>query len=366
MMTNDDTKLMPNGNQGINPQEEQMAQALDETPNKNRTTWKKVAIGGASGILLGAGALYAVNAMAGESDADAANQANGTTGAKAAGSTVATVNDNMSFDEAFQAARAQVGAGGVFEWHGGVYGTYTTDEWNAMSEQEKAEFTQTAMANVHPQDQQSNHTAVHQNDVEVHHEVVYEREVVRDGTPESSAHTEKKTLDNGQATATRNDEPFIKGDNDVHVVGQTTVQGHEAVALDLNSNGEADVVVIDVNDNRQLDNDDVLVFRDGSVMTGGELAQANAAQESGNATAGTETQPDYTEGYMQTSHETGEYDPNLQQASYTEDAQTVDNMGEYDPNFQQASYTDDAGMGDADPTMGVDGMDGASDNMQYI
>lgn len=56
----------------------------------------------------------------------------------------------MTFAEAFQSARAQVGPGGVFEWHGGVYGTYTADEWNAMSAEDKAAFTQTAMSNVHP------------------------------------------------------------------------------------------------------------------------------------------------------------------------------------------------------------------------
>lgn len=50
------------------------------------------------------------------------------------------VNDDMSFGEAFAAARAEVGAGGVFEWHGGLYGTYTANEWNSMSAAQKAEF----------------------------------------------------------------------------------------------------------------------------------------------------------------------------------------------------------------------------------
>lgn len=55
--------------------------------------------------------------------------------------TVATgVSDDMSFGEAFAAARAEVGAGGVFEWHGGLYGTYYADEWNHMSSTEKAEY----------------------------------------------------------------------------------------------------------------------------------------------------------------------------------------------------------------------------------
>lgn len=52
------------------------------------------------------------------------------------------VTDDMSFNEAFAAARAEVGAGGVFEWRGNVYGTYYADEWNEMSDDEKEAFSQ--------------------------------------------------------------------------------------------------------------------------------------------------------------------------------------------------------------------------------
>ena len=50
-----------------------------------------------------------------------------------------SVNDSMSFSEAFSAARAEVGPGGVFEWRGNVYNTYYADEWNNMSEEDKSE-----------------------------------------------------------------------------------------------------------------------------------------------------------------------------------------------------------------------------------
>lgn len=52
----------------------------------------------------------------------------------------ASVNDGMSFSEAFAQARHEVGAGGVFEWNGGLYGTYYADEWNNMSAQQRAEY----------------------------------------------------------------------------------------------------------------------------------------------------------------------------------------------------------------------------------
>lgn len=48
--------------------------------------------------------------------------------------------DSMSFNEAFAAARQEVGANGVFEWRGGVYGTYYADEWENFSDEYKEEF----------------------------------------------------------------------------------------------------------------------------------------------------------------------------------------------------------------------------------
>ena len=51
-----------------------------------------------------------------------------------------SVTEDMSFAEAFAAARAEVGPGGVFQWHGQIFGTYTRAEWDAMSQAERAEY----------------------------------------------------------------------------------------------------------------------------------------------------------------------------------------------------------------------------------
>jgi len=50
------------------------------------------------------------------------------------------VNDNMAFDEAFAAARNEAGQGGVFMWKGELYNTYYTEEWDAMTPEQKTEF----------------------------------------------------------------------------------------------------------------------------------------------------------------------------------------------------------------------------------
>ena len=60
--------------------------------------------------------------------------------ATATGVRVAQVDDNASFSQAFADASAQVGPGGVFEWHGRVYGTYYKDEWDNMTAEQKHEY----------------------------------------------------------------------------------------------------------------------------------------------------------------------------------------------------------------------------------
>jgi len=50
-------------------------------------------------------------------------------------------NDDMSFNAAFASARQEVGAHGVFEWRGGVYGTYYANEWENLPEEYKTQFS---------------------------------------------------------------------------------------------------------------------------------------------------------------------------------------------------------------------------------
>lgn len=50
------------------------------------------------------------------------------------------VNDQMSFAEAFNEARAECGPGSIFEWRGNVYNTYYQEEWVRLTAEDKQEF----------------------------------------------------------------------------------------------------------------------------------------------------------------------------------------------------------------------------------
>ncbi|MGN1172294.1 MAG: hypothetical protein ACI4SO_00750 [Muribaculaceae bacterium] len=114
--------------------------------------WKKVAIGGVACIALGIGTALVVNAQPKEGATDEGSEDNGGENAGGESGSVQAVvpetiemasgvSEEMSFSEAFEAARTELGPGGVFVWHGGVYGTYSTEEWNSLSEEEQAHFT---------------------------------------------------------------------------------------------------------------------------------------------------------------------------------------------------------------------------------
>lgn len=121
-----------------------------KVPGKpGKSTWKNKVAGAGSGLLIGGIAGVMMSAKAPDDVNAEDNQETSPNHSEALSNPdlvddqvmVATgVNDDMSFGEAFAEARAEVGPGGIFEWHGHLYGTYTADEWNNMSPDEKADY----------------------------------------------------------------------------------------------------------------------------------------------------------------------------------------------------------------------------------
>ena len=236
------------------------------------STWKQVTLGGVSGILMGAGLLYAGQAVAQNLNAEenpeekpedvVAPEQGETSYTLENGLKVASVNDDLSFGEAFEQARAEVGPGGVFHWHGGIYNTYSADEWNNMTIEQKHDFAQQVQPEIRP-DELSTPTDTNPQVVVVHH--VYEHNEAPATAPiHDSSSDDVQIVDQQAAQASSQD-------NDVHIVGYGNVEGHVAVALDLDNDYNADIAIIDINDNNDLDVQDVVVDTDGNMATVGEL-----------------------------------------------------------------------------------------------
>lgn len=188
---------------------------------------------------------------------------------------VAIVDQTKDFTTAFNEARDTVGPGGVFEYQGKLYNTYTEDEWNKMSAEDQNAFAQSVkpMADRVEANYEANqvkaqpvtaHETVSTHDaasVEVHHV--------------DNAHTE----DAGSTPTSQTDDPSGDGtvqasveaqpeDNEIHVLGvehnvemngetvdvaAIEVGGHNGLLVDVGQDGTADIGFVDINGNGQID-----------------------------------------------------------------------------------------------------------------
>lgn len=123
------------------PEVEGPATETQRSGCKHAGKWKKVVIGGVSGILLGSASAYAAAAVSDMSeDGDNADGSQDDVAEEQVEvEDVSLINDDMSFGEAFAAARAELGPGEVFQWRGNMYNTYTAEEWDAQQNTESEE-----------------------------------------------------------------------------------------------------------------------------------------------------------------------------------------------------------------------------------
>lgn len=192
-----------------------------------------------------------------------------------------TVTSDMTFGQAFAAARTEVGPGGVFEWHDNLYGTYTAEEWNSMSAAEQAEYVEHFAWNqidhqnsdIAPQDQQlADNTTVTEEVVDAANDAD-----VADVTDDADddivvTHVDQPSdvQTDGDLIATTTEEPTAEGDDsEVVILGVThdddsgqnedgvAVDGNEIVLVDVDGDMKFDVAVEDVNDNGQSDEQDL-------------------------------------------------------------------------------------------------------------
>ena len=229
--------------------------------------WQSVLVGGVPGILIGAGSTIGYEAIADtprtDVEDDALNESLSTDTATEI-LEAHSVNDDMSFSEAFASARAEVGAGGAFVWHGQVYGTYRADdpEWVEMTAEDRVAHSQEILSQVH---------AAPYTPAENESEII--------PIPEETVETQETTNSFESAEPTVGEKMDEDGDVDVHIlgvgemdtpygpaeVGVAVVDDHRALFADTDGDDMVDTVLIDINDNNLLDRGEVFDATDAGI-----------------------------------------------------------------------------------------------------
>ena len=261
-------------------QVDEQTQIIEETVNEEQETSqeskrssrvKKVAgVAGVAAAGVAAGVVFTSMASGDNDDqstqADAAHAAH--TAVPAGNVKVAEVSDDMSFDEAFASARKQVGAGGVFEWRGKLYGTYYKNEWDAMSQADKDQYAAnvfgTPQAKVHNENIQEPPRKDMPEDAEQNTNV----QKVSDQTNNQQDRAEAGSGEDGRYNIQQVYGVTTVTDNDGNpmTMVEAKVNGHNAILCDINQDDKIDSMAIDANDDGQITQDEIIPVPQGSVL----------------------------------------------------------------------------------------------------
>lgn len=237
------------------------ASVTSVSKNKPADLWQKVAIGGGSGLVFGVGSSILTNAAMREDGAEISSPGNAREEDRPASlfdeeiESATSVSDGMSFSQAFAAARAEVGSGCVFEWHGKLYSTFTAEEWDGMSDEAKDEFNShfawSSPREDAGQDNQHGHTGTAPAEVQ-DGESQADPAVgqAQDETDEADAVPEA-TDDENEAEVVAGE--AVDSETDVQVLGASHLDEMDANVVEMSVGGQ-DVVLID------MDNDPSQTF----------------------------------------------------------------------------------------------------------
>lgn len=260
---------------------DEQTQIIEETVNEEQETSqeskrssrvKKVAgVAGVAAAGVAAGAVFTSMASGDDANTTQANAADKAHTAVPAGNVkVAEVSDDMSFDEAFASARKQVGAGGVFEWRGKLYGTYYKNEWDNMSQADKDQYAANVFGTPQAKTHQTNTQDQPQQDV-AEENVAEQNTNVQQVSQQTDNQQDmaEAVSDNGgryniqQVYGART---VIDNNGNPMTMVEAKVNGHNAILCDINQDDKIDSMAIDANDDGRITQDEIIPVPQGSVL----------------------------------------------------------------------------------------------------
>lgn len=278
--------------------------ASSGSKGKKQRKWATVAAGAGAGIIMGSGAAL-LSSFTSHPD-DASEHTPDWVDDKVP--VAHTVNDNMSFHDAFDAARAEVGSGGVFEWHGYIYSTYTEDEWNSMSQAEREEFGNHFDWKGGAPDNNDDVAVVAHEGGSAHNEPApashHEQHDTAEVASHDDAHVEQAHTGDDDHASNGYPAPDTEDDQEIEILGVThdeesgmdiasaTVGGHGAVIVDVDGDDIADVFGVDVNNDHEFGTGE-MVDISGENIHMSSLGGVSATTDD-YLTAETDAEPDYS------------------------------------------------------------------------
>ncbi len=240
-----------------------------EAPANKGGAWRKVAIGGVTGIALGAGATFLTGATMdrgedGSEDGDAQAPESRNPVVDDSIPFATSVDDGMAFKEAFGAARAEVGTGGVFEWHGRLYNTFTAEEWDRMSDGDRAEY-----ASHFDWSRQENPDLDYASHGGGGRPVEPQVIAYQEPRPQQAAQDLETAQVEARPVVDQESQPN-DGDADVEVLGVVhdnetganvvgiLAQGQEILLIDVDDDGGLDIAISDPNNDGVIDQDEIV------------------------------------------------------------------------------------------------------------
>lgn len=231
MNNSDNTNAQDNGAQ-VSPAfspEATEGQPVSPEEKKQTPAWVMPTAAAGAGLVLGAGGVLMARLLTPGAKAAVPGQELSLAELMTDGNlTVAdSVTDDMTFAEAFAAARTEAGPGSVFTWRGNVYSTYTEAEWNAMTAEEQADY------------------AGHFN-------------------WEGADRVYNGSIEETEEIVTIDDEPAVKtiamghDDKSGADFAVMNIEGHDAVLIDADADGTMDYAAADLNEDGQITAEEVM------------------------------------------------------------------------------------------------------------